>query len=64
MSPTPTLISVDEYLRTMYHPDCDYIAGHVLGRNMGETPHAGLQSFFAWHFRNHLEDVGRRATRE
>ena len=31
-----TLISVEEYLRTSYRPDCDYVDGEVLERNMGE----------------------------
>jgi Uma2 family endonuclease len=38
-----TLISVEEYLRTSYHPDCDYVDGEVLERNMGEKSHAKLQ---------------------
>jgi len=40
---TSTLVSVDEYLHTMYHPDCDYVDGYVLERNLGESPHSGLQ---------------------
>jgi Uma2 family endonuclease len=50
MSTTPALISVEEYLSTSYHPDCDYIDGQVLERNMGETPHARLQGFFFIYF--------------
>lgn len=46
MSTTPVLIPVEEYLRTVYRPDCDYIDGEVLERNMGETPHAQLQAYF------------------
>src|ERR1051325_3552842 len=38
-----TLISVEEYLRTSYRPDCDYIDGEVVERNMGEKSHAKLQ---------------------
>lgn len=53
---TTTLISVQEYLRTSYRPDCDYIDGQVEERNMGEKPHARLQSFLCWFLRNH-EDV-------
>ena len=36
MSPTQTLISVEEYLGTSYRPDCDFVDGRVLERNMGE----------------------------
>jgi Uma2 family endonuclease len=38
-----TLISVEEYLSTAYDPDCDYVDGELLERNMGEADHAGLQ---------------------
>ena len=43
MPTTPALIPVEEYLRTVYRPDCDYIDGEVLERNLGEKPHARLQ---------------------
>jgi Uma2 family endonuclease len=38
-----TLISVEEYLRTSYRPDCDYVDGEVVERNIGEKSHAKLQ---------------------
>ncbi len=28
-------ISVEEYLNTGYHPDCEFVDGHVLERNWG-----------------------------
>jgi len=37
------LISVDEYLRTAYSPDCDYVDGEVLERNVGEKDHSRVQ---------------------
>jgi Uma2 family endonuclease len=37
------LISVDEYLRTTYRPDCDYVDGEVLERNVGEKDHSRAQ---------------------
>jgi Uma2 family endonuclease len=40
---TGTCISVEEYLRTPYEPDCEYLDGEVVERNMGEPDHAGLQ---------------------
>ena len=43
---TPVLIchvSVSEYLNTSYRPDCDYVNGEVLERNVGEKPHGLLQ---------------------
>jgi Uma2 family endonuclease len=38
-----TLISVDEYLRTSFRPDCDYVDGEVVERNVGEKDHSNLQ---------------------
>ena len=38
-----TLISVDEYLHTSYSPDCEYVDGEVLARNLGEKDHAAVQ---------------------
>lgn len=38
-----TLISVEEYLRTSYRPDCDYVDGEVQERNLGERDHSSLQ---------------------
>jgi Uma2 family endonuclease len=38
-----TQISVEEYLATAYHPDCDYVDGAVLERNVGEREHSYVQ---------------------
>jgi Uma2 family endonuclease len=38
-----TQISVDEYLRTSYRPDCDYVDGEVRERNLGERDHSRPQ---------------------
>jgi Uma2 family endonuclease len=40
---TATQISVEEYLRTSYRPDCDYVDGEVLERNLGERDHSKPQ---------------------
>ncbi len=53
-----TLVPVEMYLRTTYHPDCDYIDGVVLERNMGEIPHGRLQAFFIMLFATHEEQWG------
>jgi len=37
------LISVEEYLRTAYSPDRDYVDGEVQERNLGERDHSTLQ---------------------
>jgi Uma2 family endonuclease len=46
------LISVDEYLHTTYDPDCDYLDGQVLERNLGERDHSNIQTELAVFFRN------------
>ena len=43
MATTATLISVQEYLHTSYHPDCDYVDGELEERNVGGYPHGKLQ---------------------
>jgi Uma2 family endonuclease len=45
-----TLISVEEYLATSYRPDCDYVDGEVVERNLGERDHAWLQTAVASYF--------------
>ncbi len=44
-------ISVEEYLRTTYDPDCDYVDGEVIERNLGERDHSDLQSELVAYFR-------------
>ncbi len=39
------LIPVDEYLRTIYEPDCDYVDGVISDRNVGEYDHSTVQGF-------------------
>lgn len=39
-----TLVPVEEYLRTTYRPDCDYVDGQVLERNLGEGDHSEIQA--------------------
>jgi len=41
-----TLISVEKYLRTSYRPDCDYVDGEVLERNVGEKDHSSQKKSF------------------
>ena len=35
-----TLVSLEEYLHTIYEPDCDYVDGEVQERNVGEKEHS------------------------
>src|SRR6266853_79433 len=38
-----TLVSIEEYLSTAYHPDVDYVEGFAEERNVGEKEHGKLQ---------------------
>jgi len=42
-----TQIPVSVYLETTYQPDCEYIDGEVLERNVGLWPHARIQWLLA-----------------
>jgi Uma2 family endonuclease len=46
-------IPVDEYLRITYRPDCDYVDGEVLERNLGERDHASVQRRIVAYFVKH-----------
>ena len=51
-------ISVDEYLKTVYRPDCDYVGGVVEERNLGEIDHGLTQARFAQFFLNLYKKFG------
>jgi Uma2 family endonuclease len=53
MATATTLIPIEEYLRTSYHPDRDYVDGETQERNLGEREHGLLQTALAaWFFNN------------
>ena len=45
-----TFVSVREYLNTSYSPDCEYVDGRVVERNVGEKEHSLLQKYFTMLF--------------
>ena len=51
-----TLISVSEYLKSSYRPDCDYVDGRVEERSVGEHDHAALKAELIFWFRQHREE--------
>jgi len=57
-------LTLDEYLHTVYHPDCDFVDGHIEERNMGETAHGLLQVELAFWFRLHKAEWGIRVISE
>src|SRR5580692_5211528 len=48
------LVSVEDYLRTSYAPDRDYVDGELVERNLGEFEHSSAQReillFLATHY--------------
>lgn len=50
---TTTFVPVEEYLRTSYRPDRDYVDGEVEERNLGEQWHSAVQSMIAAIFKQH-----------
>jgi Uma2 family endonuclease len=58
---TAALISVEEYLRTAYDPDRDYVDGEVIERNWGEHDHSDLQSELVRYFRNRRRELKTQA---
>jgi hypothetical protein len=42
------LMSLEEYLDTVYRPDREYVDGHLERRNLGEYDHGALQAELAF----------------
>jgi Uma2 family endonuclease len=46
---TATLVSVEEYLSTTWRPDCDFVDGVLVERNVGTKDHSKLRGeVFSW----------------
>jgi Uma2 family endonuclease len=50
------LVTVEEYLHTVYRPDVDFVDGRIEERNVGELDHSDLQTILATIFRNHQKE--------
>ena len=49
-------IPIDEYLTTTFDPDCEFVDGEVVERNVGEKDHSRLQTALAsWLFSRRKE---------
>lgn len=44
------IVPLEEYLSTIYEPDCEYDEGSILERNVGEFEHSFLQTLLATIF--------------
>jgi Uma2 family endonuclease len=53
-----TLVPVEEYLRTNYDPDCEYVDGQIVERNLGEKPHSRIQGECIFHLRARAKELG------
>jgi Uma2 family endonuclease len=62
---TKVLIAVEEYLKTSFDgPDCEYLDGEVVERNMGELEHADVQTTLAYLLRQLRRSLGIRVDTE
>lgn len=50
MATAPALLSIEEYLRTSYKPDVDFVDGVIQERHLGEFEHATFQAAIASWF--------------
>src|SRR5258708_32794409 len=59
------LMGVDEYLRTSFDgPDCEYLDGEIIERNMGELPHGDVQGNLYYLLRQMRKRLGLRVVPE
>lgn len=52
----PVTLTLEEYLRTSYRPDCDFVDGHLEERKMGDTKHSLLQMELGFWFLSHRRE--------
>ncbi len=50
------VVSVEEYLHTVYQPDVDYVDGHLEERNVGEVDHSDAQSLCYFWLKSRYRD--------
>jgi Uma2 family endonuclease len=58
MAATASLVSVEEYLKTTTDPDCEYVAGALQERSVGEFDHATWQIALAAYFLSREKELG------
>jgi Uma2 family endonuclease len=64
MAAQPSLIPVEEYLRMTSEPDCEYVAGVIEERPVGEYDHATWQTILAAFFTIRQKELGVEARAE
>jgi Uma2 family endonuclease len=58
MAAAASLISVEEYLKTSTDPDCEYVAGVLEERSVGEYDHATWQAILVAYFHARERQLG------
>ncbi|HXK06222.1 MAG TPA: Uma2 family endonuclease [Verrucomicrobiae bacterium] len=58
MSTVPLTVPVEEYLSTSYDPDCDYVDGELVDRNVGEKDHGKVQQEVLFFLRQRRRELG------
>lgn len=53
-----TLVPLEEYLSTVYRPDCDFVDGVIEERHVGELNHSDVQGALIAYLRNHRHLFG------
>ena len=53
-----TLVSVEDYLRTSFSPDREYIDGRIVERSLGEKTHSSIQTYLCFYLMSRRKDVG------
>ena len=56
--PVATQVPLEEYLHTIYEPDCEYLDGELVERNMAETDHAATQAVVLGWLRQRRKQFG------
>ncbi|MGD0346106.1 MAG: Uma2 family endonuclease [Terracidiphilus sp.] len=64
MAAQPSLIPVEEYLRTTSDPDCEYVDGVIEERPVGEYDHSTWQTILAAFFTMRQVELGIEARTE
>jgi hypothetical protein len=55
---TTTVVLLAEYLATSYRPDCEYLDGELLERNVGEWEHSRLHGLLFRYLSNREKQWG------
>ena len=60
MAAATTFVPVEEYLRSSFEPDAEYVDGQIEERAMGENDHSAWQKaiciwFDVWSDSNHID---------